>query len=151
MRAGTRGDDRCGQEVRCIAEDEGMEEEKAMSRKNNTVSAGSEALDQLNDTSLQFVTEMPKSGSQEATTISNERRDAINQVVSSLSEDVINEIVDLRKQLDELEKLVLAGNARVSQSLNDHVDICGSVRQETSRLRGMILQLSQIQIDHAAV
>jgi uncharacterized phage infection (PIP) family protein YhgE len=111
----------------------------------------SEALDQLNDAHLQIVTEMPKSGSQEAPTISEQRREAIKQVVSSLSEDVINEIVDLRKQLDELEKLVLSGNARVSQSLNDHVDICGSVRQEANRLRGMIQQLSQTQIDHAAV
>jgi hypothetical protein len=110
-----------------------------------------EALDQLNHTPLQIVTEMPKPGLQEAATVTEERREAIKQVVSSLSEDVINEIVDLRKQLDELEKLVLAGNARVSQSLNDHVDICGSVRQETNRLRGMILQLSQTQIDHAAV
>jgi len=108
-------------------------------------------MTQRNEALLELTTEMPKPKLQEATPLTEQRRETIKQVVGSLSEDVINEIVDLRKLLDELEALVLKSNARVSESLNDHVDICGSVRQETSRVRGMIQQLAQKQVDHAVV
>ena len=54
----------------------------------------------------------------------------------------------LRKQLDDLEKLVLANAAQVSNSLNDHVEICGSVGQEVARIASLVAELRRGQLSH---
>lgn len=76
-------------------------------------------------------------------TIIEKRRDAIDQVVGTLAEDIMHEIGDLRKQLDALEQLVLSGAAKVSANLNEHVSICTSVREETAHLTDIIAELRE--------
>jgi hypothetical protein len=82
----------------------------------------------------------------EATTVTAQRRDTIKQVIGTLADDVMREIKALRVQIDDLEQLVISNAARVSDNLNEHVTICGSVRGEVSRLTGIVHELRRNQL-----
>jgi hypothetical protein len=77
----------------------------------------------------------------EAETTSAKRREVIKEVVGSLAEDTISNIASLRRQLDELEKLVLSNAAKVTDNLNNHADICGGVQQEVMRLSSLVADM----------
>ena len=68
-------------------------------------------------------------------------RDAIHEVVSNLAADVLKNLNALRRQIDDLEKLVLADAARVTDNLTGHANICGSVQQEIARLTGVLEEI----------
>jgi hypothetical protein len=86
----------------------------------------------------------------EATTQTEQRRDAIKSVIGQLAEDVLREVKALRELIDDLEKLVLSNAARVSENLNEHVAICGSVRVEVARVSSIVHDLRQSQLATAA-
>lgn len=86
-----------------------------------------------------------------ATTATEARQATIKQVVGTLAEDVMKNINDLRRQLDDLEKLVLSNAARVSDNLNDHVEICGLVQHEVARITGLVAELRRNQINQTEV
>jgi hypothetical protein len=86
----------------------------------------------------------------EASTQTEQRRDAIKSVIGQLAEDVMREIKLLRGQIDDLERLVLENAARVSENLNDHVSICGSVRVEVARVSSIVHELKRGQLAAAA-
>jgi hypothetical protein len=65
-------------------------------------------------------------------------REAIKKVVGELATDVVRNLKDLRRQIDELEQLVMTNAERVSGSLTEHANICGEVQQEIVRLNGVV-------------
>jgi ABC-type transporter Mla subunit MlaD len=65
-------------------------------------------------------------------------RDTIRQVVEQLATDVRKNLDDLRRQIDDIEQLVIANAERVATSLTDHANICGDVQQEIVRLTAVI-------------
>jgi hypothetical protein len=76
------------------------------------------------------------------------RREKIRAAVEAASDGVIADIKGLRKQLDELETLVLQNSARVTDNLNTHVDICEAAQIETNRLSGIVAKMRKNQISH---
>jgi hypothetical protein len=78
-----------------------------------------------------------------------QRRDTIKGVVATLAEDVIGELGSLRKQIDDLEQMVVTNAAKVSANLNEHVSICGAVRQETARLTGIVGEMRRKQEEYS--
>jgi hypothetical protein len=74
-------------------------------------------------------------------------RETIKQVVGALATDVQKNLNDLRKQIDELDRLVVINAERVSASLTEHADLCGSVQQEIVRLAGVIGTIRNTQVN----
>jgi hypothetical protein len=68
-------------------------------------------------------------------------RDAIREVVGRLAEDVLKNLKALREQIDDLERLVVADAARVTENLTGHANICGSVHKEIVRLTGVLEEI----------
>lgn len=66
------------------------------------------------------------------------RRDAIASVVDSVVSDVCDTIDALQKQLAALKDQVLSSAASAKHTLNEHVEICARVRDETDGIRDLI-------------
>ena len=80
----------------------------------------------------------------------NKRREMIKHAVEAAANGVMEDITSLRKQLDELETLVIQSAERNIESLNTHVGICEAAQIEVSRLNGIVAELRKTQIDHAS-
>jgi hypothetical protein len=74
-------------------------------------------------------------------------RETIKQVVGQLAADVVTNLNSLRKQIDDLEKLVMINAERVSSSLTEHANICGEVQQEIARLNGVVASIRATQVE----
>jgi hypothetical protein len=77
----------------------------------------------------------------ELPTKTEQMRDAIREVVGNLAADVLKNLKALREQIDDLERMVVADAARVTDNLTGHANICGSVQQEIARLSGVLEQI----------
>jgi uncharacterized protein involved in exopolysaccharide biosynthesis len=68
-------------------------------------------------------------------------RDTIREVVGKLAEDVLKNLKALREQIDDLERLVVADAARVTENLTGHANIVASVHKEIERLTGVLEEI----------
>ncbi|MCW2218804.1 hypothetical protein M2232_002336 [Bradyrhizobium japonicum] len=62
------------------------------------------------------------------------QRDAINSLVDKVVGDVCDRIVELKKQLDALQQQILVGGAATKVTLNEQIDACMRVNDETTRI-----------------
>jgi hypothetical protein len=75
------------------------------------------------------------------------QRELIKSAVDVAASGVIDNIRRLRKEIDELENLVIQNGARVTENLNTHVGICEAAQIEVSRLRSIVTEMRKTQID----
>lgn len=71
------------------------------------------------------------------------QRDAINSLVDGVVRDVIENIAALRKQLTALEQQVLVSSAAAKATLNEQVNVCARVTEETARIGDIMDQVAQ--------
>jgi len=83
----------------------------------------------------------------EPTTELRKRREMIKSAVEAAANGVMENIKALRKQLDELETLVIQNGDRVTDSLNTHVSICEAAQIEVNRLTGVVAEMRKSQIE----
>lgn len=83
----------------------------------------------------------------EAPTELNKRREMIKHAVEAAANGVMEDITSLRKQLDELETLVIQSAERNIESLNTHVGICEAAQIEVNRVSGVVAEMRKTQVN----
>jgi hypothetical protein len=82
---------------------------------------------------------------------SEKMRNTIRDVIGRLATDVTNNLHDLRRQIDELDQLVVNNAARVTDDLTEHANICAQVQQEIVRLNGVVAVLRAAQLEASQI
>ncbi|QOG21350.1 hypothetical protein [Bradyrhizobium sp. SEMIA] len=70
------------------------------------------------------------------------QRDAINALVDKVVSEVCDRIAELKKQLDALQQQVLVGGAATKVSLNEQIDACMRVHDETNRIGAAVSEIA---------
>jgi pantothenate kinase len=69
------------------------------------------------------------------------QREAISSVVDSMANDICQRINMLRKQLDEIENIILQGSAHAKHMLSEQVLLCTRLSDEVSHSQEVIADL----------
>ncbi|MGX1171255.1 uncharacterized small protein (DUF1192 family) [Bradyrhizobium sp. USDA 372] len=70
------------------------------------------------------------------------QRDAINALVDKVVSEVCERIAELKKQLDALQQQVLVGGAATKVTLNEQIDACMRVHDETNRIGDAVSEIA---------
>jgi hypothetical protein len=78
-------------------------------------------------------------------TYGDSQREAINAIFTSMTEQVGQDIAQLRAKIDALEQLMLENAVKVRTQLEGQVAICRHVKEEAGRLHQMVDAMLQNQ------
>lgn len=71
------------------------------------------------------------------------QRDAINSLIDKVVGDVCERISELEHKLEELRQQVLVGGAAAKTTLQEQVEVCLRVNDETSRISDIVGEIAQ--------
>jgi hypothetical protein len=71
------------------------------------------------------------------------QREAVSSVVDSMVNDICQRISTLRKQLDEVENIVLQGAGKAKHMLSEQIALCTKLSDEVSHSQEVIADLRE--------
>ena len=104
-------------------------------------------MDTITDNTSAGTSRMTSTADTEPPSHNEKMRETIKQVVGQIATNVIKNLNDLRRQIDDLEKLVMLSADRVSNDLTEHANMCGEVQQEIVRLSRVVTAIRATQVE----
>ena len=81
-------------------------------------------------------------------TYGDSQREAINSIITSMTENVGHDLNQLRAKIDDLEQLMLTNASKVKADLEQQVNICRGVKEEAGRLHQLVDAMLHNQKSH---